>query len=122
MVRKHRVLRIMDEHSPRPAEGPQSLGDVVTRLVALRGFGQVGGQRELARLWREAAGPEIGRRTRVIGLQKGNLLIGVGNAALLSELAAFHKHDLLEKLRQASQDVAIRDLKFRLRGDLNGGE
>jgi predicted nucleic acid-binding Zn ribbon protein len=122
MVRKHQVLRTMDEHSPKRVDGPQSLGDVVTRLVALRGYGQPGGQRELARLWRDAAGPDIERHTRVIGLRKGSLLIGVGNAALLSELAAFHKHDLLEKVQEASQDAAIRDLKFRLRGDLNVGE
>ena len=112
----------MDEHCTRPTEGPQSLGDVVSRLVALRGYGQVGAQRQLTKLWRDAVGPDIGRQTRVIGLRNGTILVGVANAALLSELAAFHKHDLLQKIQDANHDVTIRDLKFRLRGNLSVDE
>lgn len=108
----------MDENRTRPVEGPQSLGDVVTRLVALRGYAQSGGQRQLERMWRHAAGEEIGRTTRVLGLKNGTLMIGVGSSALLSELAAFHKQDLLQKVRSGSEG-RICDLKFRLRGDLN---
>lgn len=111
-------LPAMDEKRSGPAHGPQSLGDVVSKLIALRGFGQNGAHRQLAHMWREAAGVEISGRTKVIGLRNRTLLIGVGNSALLSELAAFHKHELLQKLQRAGNDAIIADLKFRLRGDL----
>lgn len=62
---------------------------------------------------------EISSRTKVLGLKNGTLLIGVGNSALLSELAAFHRHELLAKLRAADPEATIRELKFRLRGDLD---
>lgn len=109
----------MDEHRTRPAEGPQSLGNIVSRLIALRGYGQTGAQRQLAQLWRDAAGTEVSRKTKVLGVRNGTLLIGVGNSALLSELAAFHRQELLRKVREADRDGLIRELKFRLRGDLN---
>jgi hypothetical protein len=117
-----RALLNMDEHRTRPAEGPQSLGNVVSRLIALRGYGQTGAQRQLALLWKDAAGAEISRRTKVLGVRNGTLLIGVGNSALLSELTAFHRHELLQKVRDADHDGLIRDLKFRLRGDLSVDE
>lgn len=112
----------MDEHAARATEGPQHLGDAISRLIALRGYGQAGAQRQLSKIWRDAVGPEIGRQTRVMGLRNGNLSIGVGNAALLSELSAFHKHDLLKKVQLATAGASVRDLKFRLRGDINADQ
>ena len=109
----------MDEHAAKATDGPQHLGNAISRLIALRGYGQTGSQRQLSEMWRDAVGPEIERQTRVMGLRNGNLSIGVGNAALLSELSAFHKHDLLKKVQLANVGASIRDLKFRLRGDIN---
>jgi hypothetical protein len=52
----------------------------------------------------------------VIGLRNGVLQIGVANAALLSELASFHRHSLLKELQSRANHGHIRGLKFRLRG------
>ena len=96
---------------------PQPLGDVLSRLIALRGYGRVRGQRQLADVWREAAGEKIAANTKVMGLKNGVLQIGVSNAALLSELASFHRHSLLDALRSSGRDLVIRDVKFRLRAE-----
>ncbi len=101
---------------PRPESlDPRPLGDVLSHLFALRGYGRVQADRRLRDLWRQAAGEQIAARTRVLGLKNGVLQIGVANAALLSELAAFHRTALLEALRKTPDSAGIRDLKFRLK-------
>lgn len=107
----------MNQAKDRGDGRPQPLGEVLSRLIALRGYGRVQGQRQLADVWREAAGEKIAAKTKVMGLKNGVLQIGVSNAALLSELASFHRHSLLESLRATGRELAIRDLKFRLRAE-----
>lgn len=97
---------------------PQALGDVLSQLFALRGYGRVRGNRQLHEIWREVAGETIAGRTRVQEVKNGVLQVGVGNAGLLSELAAFHKFSLLERLQAEHPQLKIRDIKFKLRGDL----
>lgn len=101
---------------PRPeSTDPRPLGDVLSHLFALRGFGRARADRALHDLWRQAAGEQIAARTRVLGLKNGVLQVGVANAALLSELAAFHRTALLEALQKTPESAGIRDLKFRLK-------
>ena len=97
------------------ASGPRSLADVLTQLKALRGHGQTQGARQLTELWRRVAGPEIGEKTKVIGLKNSTLQVGVANAALLGELTAFHHRRLLDALRSDSEGRRIKGLKFQLR-------
>jgi len=97
---------------------PHALGDVLSQLFALRGYGRPRGDRQLQEIWRETAGDVIARQTRVSGVKNGVLQVGVGSSALLSELAAFHKYSLLERLQREQPNLKLRDIKFRLRGDL----
>ena len=106
-----------DRTTERGPHEPQALGDVLSRLMALRGYGRVRGGRQLADVWRAAAGEKTAARTRVMGLKNGVLQIGVSNAALLSELTSFHRQSLLESLQKSKGGYAIRDLKFRLRAE-----
>jgi hypothetical protein len=106
-----------DRSTKRGPHEPQALGDVLSRLMALRGYGRVRGGRQLADVWRDAAGEKIAARTRVMGLKNGVLQIGVSNAPLLSELASFHRHALLASLQKSGGEHHIRDLKFRLRAE-----
>ncbi len=94
------------------------LGDVLSQLFALRGYGRVRGDRQLHDVWREVAGEQIASQTRVAGIRNGVLQVGVASSALLSELAAFHKFSLLERLQAEHASLRIKDLKFKLRGDL----
>lgn len=95
--------------------GPQALGDVVSRLCALRGYGRPQGEQQLAEMWNRVAGEQVANQTRVLGLRNGVLQIGVGSAALLSELASFHRHSLLDSIQREELGRKIRDIKFKLR-------
>lgn len=104
------------------ARGPQSLGQTIAQVVALRGIAQEGSNARLAAAWKDVAGQVAGesivRATRVINLNRGVLLIAVGSAPVLGELASYHKAALLAELKERHADLRIRDLKFRQQGDM----
>lgn len=97
---------------------PKQLSQALSELIALRGLARVRGESQLAGVWKEIAGGAIAANTRVLGIKRGVLQVGVSNAPLLSELASFHKGSLLEVLTKKHADLKIRDLKFLLKGDI----
>lgn len=103
---------------PYDTSEPDTLAAVISRLFAAKGYGRVQADRQLHLLWKEVAGEDVARQSRVLSLKNGVLQIGVANSALINELASFQKPELLEKLKAAPQQLRIRDLKFKLRGDL----
>ena len=100
-----------------PAEGgprgPERLGEILSRLFTVRGWGRRQDRLRLEQAWAEAAGPDIAPHTRVAGLRRGALEVTVGNGVLLQELAHYHKRRLLEALRRRLPDTPITDLRFR---------
>ena len=103
------------------AAGPQTLGQALSQLIALRGLARTRGDSQLVEIWNDVAGvvdPAIAAQTKVMGINRGCLQIAVPSAALLSELASFHKAALLARLREKHGHLKVRDLKFRLKGDL----
>jgi hypothetical protein len=95
-----------------PEKGPERLGDVLSRLFTLRGWGRRQGRLHLEQAWVEVAG-DYARQTRVAGLRRGVLEVEVGSAVLLQELAHFHKRRLLEALRARLPGTTLTDLRFR---------
>jgi hypothetical protein len=95
-----------------PEKGPERLGDVLSRLFTLRGWGRRQGRLHLEQAWVEVAG-EHAKQTRVAGLRRGVLEVEVGSAVLLQELAHFHKRRLLEALRARLPGTTLTDLRFR---------
>jgi predicted nucleic acid-binding Zn ribbon protein len=93
--------------------GPENLADVLGRLFTSRGWGRKNDRLRLESAWADAAGAELQKDTRVLGLKRGVLEVEVRNAVLLGELAQFHKRGLLGKLRKALTGVTLTDLKFR---------
>lgn len=100
---------------------PQHVSRALSELIALRGWARARGYKELAGIWCEVAGSVIAAQTKVQGIRRGALLVGVSNAPLMSELASFHKASLLEALRRQRPDLRIQDLKFRLNGQMETG-
>ena len=101
-------------------KGPESLGEILSRLFAARGWGRRQDRLRLEEAWAEVAGPERARQTRVGALRRGVLEILVANAVLLQELAHFQKRRLLEQLRRRLPGTPLTDLRFRAgtpRGD-----
>lgn len=99
------------ERNPR---GPKALGDVLGELFAARGYGRLRAVGELEAAWDTVAGEPARRQTRVAGLRHGILTVTVAHPALLEELAAFRKSELLAALRRELPDLKIHDLRFRV--------
>ncbi|WP_437187145.1 DUF721 domain-containing protein [Planctomicrobium sp. SH668] len=103
---------------PYDTSEPDTLNSVLSKLFAAKGYGRVQGDRQLHEIWRKVAGEDLSRETKVLSLKNGVLQIGVSSSALMSELAAFGKQELLERLQSDHADLRIKDLKFKRRGDL----
>src|SRR4051812_48560299 len=106
-----------------PKEGPEALGEILSRLFMARGWGRRQDRLRLEQVWAEAVeevtgprrggGPDFARQTRVGALRRGVLEVMVGNAVLLQELASYHKRRLLESLRKGLSGATPTDLRFR---------
>jgi predicted nucleic acid-binding Zn ribbon protein len=95
------------------SRGPENIADILGKLFTSRGWGRKNERVRLESAWADAAGPELLKSTRVLGLKRGVLEVDVRNAVLMSELAQFHKRGLLAKLRAALPGVTLTDIKFR---------
>jgi len=93
--------------------GPQRIADVLSELMARRGYARVRAAEAYEAAWREAAGVLLAQYTRVGTLRRGALEIRVANSTLLQELT-FQRADLVKRLRELLPDEGIRDLRFRL--------
>ena len=93
-------------------EGPENLGEILSRLFTARGFGRRQARLHLERAWSEVAG-EYASKTRVLALKRGILEIEATSAIVLQELAGFHKRRLLSLLKTALPSEKITDLRFR---------
>jgi predicted nucleic acid-binding Zn ribbon protein len=100
-------------HRDSKERGPESLGEVLSRLFTARGWGRRQGRLHLEKAWAEAVGPEHAAHTRAGALRRGVLEVVVDNAVLLQELAHYHKRRLLEQLRRRLPGTPLTDLRFR---------
>jgi predicted nucleic acid-binding Zn ribbon protein len=105
--------------SPKRRE-PQPLAQAISELIALRGLARVRGRTQLAEVWAQVAGERIAACTRPIEVRRGALHVAVTNAAMLGELASYHKSTLLQALQKHHADLRIKDIKFKLRTEVPG--
>lgn len=96
--------------------GPQPLSQVLSELVALRGYARRDANRELQSSWAAAAGEAVARQTRAVEIRRGVLQVAVASSPLLSELVGFYRTQLVARLKQLSPELRIKDVKFRLDG------
>jgi hypothetical protein len=97
------------------SQGPELLGEILSRLFTARGWGRRQDRLRLEQAWADSMTacdlpPE---HTRVNSVRRGLLEVLVDNAVLLQELAHFHKRKLLEQLRGKLAGTTINDLRFR---------
>ena len=93
--------------------GPQAIGNVLSELMARRGFARVQSAETIEAAWREAAGPLAAKYTRVGQRRGGALEVIVANSTLVQELG-FQKGELLKTLGQLLPDEGIKCLRFRV--------
>jgi hypothetical protein len=93
---------------------PLPLSAAIAELIALRGFARRQADTELQQAWAAAIGEKWSPHTRAGRIVKGVLQVEVTNAALLSELSAFHGTELTQRLQQSSPHLRIKGIRFRL--------
>ncbi len=93
--------------------GPKAIGDVLSELMARRGYGRVQSAANYDAAWREAAGPLAAKYTRPGLLRRGTLEVVVAHSALVQELG-FQKRMLLDSLARLLPDEGIENLRFRV--------
>ena len=102
------------------APGPQPLSKAISEVIALRGLAHEGSFARVAAAWREVAGEAIAAGTRATAVNRGVLQVLVNSAPLLSELASYHKPAFVKVFKERHADLKIRDIKFKLRGEMTG--
>ena len=89
----------------------KKMSDIVSGLMAKRGYGQIKSAEKLMAAWKAVAG-RMARRSRPGNLRRGVLEITVASSAVMQELV-FQKKTLLKKLA-AHSGLNIKDLRFRV--------
>lgn len=100
------------------AKDSLALASAISQLFAIKGYASDRGNAQLVAAWKDLAGERIAERTAVLGVNRGVLQVGVSSAAMLGELASFHKDRLVDGLKTRYPALKLRGVKFRLRGDL----
>jgi len=92
---------------------PKPIADVLSELLARRGYARIQSAGLCIEAWREAAGEALAASTRPGAIRRGVLEVVVSNSTLVQEMS-FQKLALLGKLAELLPDENIRDLKFRV--------
>ena len=92
---------------------PQRISNILTELMARRGFARVQSTEAYEQVWREAAGPLVAQYSQVAALKRGVFEVVVANSTLVQELT-FQKEALLQTLIARLPQEKIRSLRFRV--------
>ncbi len=94
----------------RPAK---PVRDVLSQLLAKRGYAQVQTAAGCTAAWKAAVGDKLAADTRPGNVRRGVLEVLVRNPSVSSELG-FLKTKIVKKLTQLIPEQQIRDLRFRV--------
>ncbi len=92
---------------------PKHIGNVLSELMARRGYARVQSGSAFADAWREAAGPQLAASSRATQVRRGVLEVLASNSTIAQEIG-FQKPALLQRLTELLPDANIRGLKLRI--------
>lgn len=92
---------------------PQKMANVLSQLMARRGYSQERSLADQEDAWREAVGDDAARQTKAGLVRRGVWEVFVSNSTLLQDLS-FRKRELLAKIAARLPNQKIRELKFRV--------
>ena len=98
--------------TPPKKTAPKKIGDVISDLMAQRGYAQVASKAELQKWWADSAGA-LQKFTRAAELKRGVLHVIVSNSVVMQELG-FRKQELIDSLNNTKPDQAIKDIRYRV--------
>src|SRR5262245_52141409 len=92
---------------------PKAMGDVMSQLLARRGYAQVQSAEKCESAWRTDVGAKSPPHLRPGNIRRGVLEVLVASSSVLQELA-FLKTKVLKQLAQLAPEQNIRDVRFRV--------
>ncbi len=93
------------------------LGEAMRSFLRTSGLKHRRVDADLARIWSEAVGTELARRSRLQGIAPNRVLtVEVDSPAVRQELTTFRRAAILAKLREALPDKPVRDLRVVMAG------
>ena len=93
--------------------GPKAAGDLLSRLIARRGFTQDLFNNELHTAWQKVAGEQFADKTQPTVIKKGTLEVLVDSSPAMQQLA-FCKTRLLKQLQAELPDAQIKSIRFKV--------
>jgi hypothetical protein len=93
--------------------GPQRISNILSELMARRGYGRVQSTQAYEEAWRQAAGALAAQYTAIGSFRRGTLEVMVANSTLVQELT-FQKDAILKSLNELLPEQNIRNLRFRV--------
>ena len=97
----------------RSRPGPKKMADVLSSLLASRGYAQQQDTQRRQEVWRDVAGAKFAKQSCAGNIRRGVLEVIVSNSAVLQELT-FQKKKLVRRLSEVAPEQQIRDLRFRV--------
>lgn len=92
---------------------PKPMRDVLSQLLAKRGYAQVQTAAGCTVAWNQAVGEKLASDTRPGNVRRGVLEVLVRHSSAVQELG-FLKTKIVRKLSQLIPEQQIRDLRFRV--------
>jgi predicted nucleic acid-binding Zn ribbon protein len=92
---------------------PRPMRDVLSQLLAKRGYAQIQTAAGCTAAWREAVGEKIATDTRPGNVRRGVLEVLVRNSSVLQVLG-FEKTKIVRTLTKLVPEQQIRDVRFRV--------
>ena len=96
----------------RPRRDPQRISDVLTDLMATRGYAQLSANQECNEAWKSVVG-NIHKLSRATEVKRGVLHVVVSNSVVMQELT-FRKQELIPALDAALPSHQVKDVRFRV--------
>jgi len=92
---------------------PRPMRDVLSQLLAKRGYAQVQTAATCDAAWREAVGQKLAADTRAGNVRRGVLEVLVRNSVSVQELG-FLKTKIVKMLSKLIPEQQVKDLRFRV--------
>lgn len=101
-----------EARKPTRPRDPQKIGDVITDLLARRGYAQVAAHEECQEAWRTVVG-KMEKFSRTSEVKRGVLHVIVSNSVVMQELT-FRKRELIQSMATELPEHKIKDIRFRV--------
>ena len=93
--------------------GPTKFVQILSQLMARRGYAQVQSASEIRNLWKEIVPSRLADESYPGAIGRGKLHVTVTSSAILQELA-MQEFSILAKLKQRAPHLRIKKLKMEL--------